>query len=260
MRRFKTVSGAPQSVGTALERTQAVAVFETGLRLLQNEALQKKSDIEGATRIVEALGLPSHHDFQKNWDTLKCLAHVLLTTPADQPILDAGSGARGVILRWLHAFGYRNLYACDRIEVDQSLFLEPLKIQFKKQDLANTTYTDGQFAAISCISVIEHGVDLDSFFKEMSRILRPQGRLLISTDYWSEPVDCSGIYPYGREHGEMKIFTAKEAVEFVEVAARYQLMPTFAINLETNEKAVRWNRVDRKYTFLFVALEKTATH
>ena len=242
-----------------LSHGTAAAVLATGANLLRNEALADKAGILGATKILETLGLSSHHDFQKNWDTLKCLAHILGSVPQNASILDAGSGSRGVILQWLYALGYRDLWACDRLAVNLSRF-NSMGIRFSCQDLAQTTYEDNQFGAIASVSVIEHGVDLQSFFKEMSRILRPGGRLLISTDYWNDPIDCSGIYPYGVEHGEMKIFTAKEAAAFIETAARFGLQPTSDVDLKTSERAVRWNRVDRDYTFLFIAFEKQAAH
>lgn len=217
--------------------------------------LQTKREQAAATRLVEFLGFEGHHDYQKNWDTLKCLAYMLGETPERGPVLDAGSGAKAVVLRWLHSLGYRDLYACDLVPANTKL-LEPLGINFTQQDLTATTYPNDFFQAVTSISVIEHNVPLDKFVVEMRRILKPGGLLLVSTDYWPEPVDCSGIYPYGEAAGEMKLFDRASIADFIALAkaASFELCdaPSFA----TRERAVRWERVDRDYTFFFVAFRK----
>ena len=58
--------------------------------------------------------------------------------------------------------------------------------------------------------VIEHGVDVHAYLKEMSRLLKPDGYILTSTDYWHEPIDTKGLYPYGKALGEMKVFTRED--------------------------------------------------
>src|SRR3546814_14851469 len=92
----------------------------------------------------------------------------------------------------------------------------------------------------------------------MRRILRPGGLLLVSTDYWSEPVDCTGIFPYGREAGEMHVFSARELRELSALAAAHQLEPCSPFDPTTREKAVRWERVDRDPTFAVLAFRPRA--
>lgn len=217
--------------------------------------LQTKSEQSAASRLVELLGLESHHDRQKNWDTLKCLVYLLAEVDRDGPILDAGSGAKAVILHWLSALGYRRLYACDVAPAEPGVFARH-GIQFTKQDLTETCYPDKFFQAVTSISVIEHNVPLKEFVTEMSRILKPGGLLLVSTDYWPEPIDCSGIYPYGEASGEMKLFDKTSISQLIDLAkeASFEFCqtPFFA----AKERAVRWERVDRDYTFFFLALRK----
>ncbi|MFQ5563811.1 MAG: class I SAM-dependent methyltransferase [Parvularculaceae bacterium] len=217
--------------------------------------LQTRSEQSAATRLVELLGFEGHHDHQKNWDTLKCLAYVLGEGDRNGPILDAGSGAKAVVLRWLHALGYRRLYACDLMPANTRL-LDPLGIEFTQQDLTATTYADNFFKAVTSISVIEHNVPLDKFVAEMHRILQPRGLLLVSTDYWPDPVDCSGIYPYGKEAGEMKIFSRNTLSEFIALAKDASFELCAPPKYEARERAVRWERVDRDYTFFFAAFRK----
>jgi SAM-dependent methyltransferase len=218
--------------------------------------LQTLREKTAAVQLVDFLGLESHHDPQKNWDTLKCLAYLLEESLPEGPVLDAGSGDKAVILRWLHRLGRRDLYACD-IQPARSEQLQRFGIEFTRQDLTATTYPDNFFAAVTSISVIEHNVPLDAFVWEMRRILKPGGLLLVSTDYWPEPVDCSGIYPYGEAAGEMKLFDRVSIADFIALAEAASFELCEAPRFAAQERAVRWERVDRDYTFFFVAFRKT---
>lgn len=233
----------------------AAAVFRVAESLGDCGALRHASWIDASSRLVASLGLPSHHDRQKDWDSLKVLSYIVNEHEPDTPVLDAGSGARSVILNWLSLLGYRRLAACDRTPVPPD-FYRRRGISFSVQDMSRTSYADGSFGAIASVSVIEHGVDLPAFFREMHRLLRPGGHLLVSTDYWPDPVDTTGIFPYGVEFGEMKIFTRAEAEAFCAVATGIGLTPCAPVDFTAADRAVRWERVDRDYTFLFVAFRK----
>src|SRR3546814_7463660 len=79
--------------------------------------------------------------------------------------------------------GYRELYACDLLRKAPGFF-ETYGIRFSVQDLTRTDYPEAFFHAVTCVSVIDHNVDLAGFGAEMRRILRPGGLLLISAAYW----------------------------------------------------------------------------
>jgi SAM-dependent methyltransferase len=217
-------------------------------------ALLNRSEIEGASIMADLLGLPSHHDPQKNWDCMKSLNYILEEGDIITPVLDAGSGSNSVILKWLNLLGYEKLYACDvRHKAVKSSF-----INYSTQDITKTNYPDGYFQAITSISVIEHGVPIDKFTVEMARILRPGGILLVSTDYWDKPIDCKGIYPYGEVMGEMMILQPHEIQELSQTALKNGLKLCAPLELRVDEKAVRWERVNREYTFIFLAFRKVA--
>ena len=42
------------------------------------------------------------------------------------------------------------------------------------------------FDYVTSLSVIEHGVNIEKYFREMSRIIKSNGYLLTSTDYWPD--------------------------------------------------------------------------
>jgi SAM-dependent methyltransferase len=221
--------------------------------MFQAAPLKTEAERVAATALVRLLGLPSHHDAQKNWDTIKCLFHVLALGDRQGPVLDVGS-SRAVILQWLASLGYEALHACDILDVSGRF--EGTEINFSVQDLAATDYATGYFQAITSISVIEHGVTPNDYFREMSRLLRPRGLLLTSTDYWSEPVECAGIYPYGVGSAPMHVFGPSEIESLVEVAREHRLELSSPLDLSTVQKAVRWERVDREYTFMFLSMRK----
>ena len=231
-------------------------IFRLMNQIEQCGVLQYKKEYYAASKIVKWLGLPYHHDRQKNWDSLKTLYYILSEIhDLQSPILDAASGYHSAILRWLALLGYKNLFACD-IRESRPFQYKLRNINFSVQDIIQTNYPDGFFQGVTCISVIEHNIQLDLFLQEMARILQSGGLLLLSTDYWSEPVDCSGIYPYGKEMGEMKIFTQDEIEIFVNMAEDKGFSLCTTLNLDTKERVIRWERVNREYTFLFMAFRK----
>jgi hypothetical protein len=54
----------------------------------------------------------------------------------------------------------------------------------------------------------------------------------------------------------MKVFQPQEIHEFIHMAEASGLQVCGALDLQTRERAVRWDRVDREYTFAFFALQK----
>ncbi len=232
------------------------AIVDYLARLRECRPLLDRIECDAATRVVEAAGLPSHHDPQKNWDTFKCIAHIVAEGDLEAPVLDAGAGVRVVAQRWLHQLGYRELYGCDLKPTVVKPAYASLGFKMSAQKMEATTYPSGFFQAVTSISVIEHGVELNGFAREMARILRPGGLLLVSTDYWSEPIDCSGIYPYGEDAPEMKILTPADIEGFVGACAGAGLELCEPLQLQTRTKAIRWERTDRDYTFIFLAFRK----
>lgn len=239
-----------------MDSALSVAMVDYLARLRECRPLQTRLEADAATAVVEAIGLPSHHDPQKNWDTFKAVAYVKSLHDIDGPVLDAGTGVRVVTPRWLHQLGYRELYGCDLKPTVVKPQYASLGIKVSAQDLTKTDYADGFFQAVTCISVIEHNVPLKAFAHEMGRIIRPGGLLLVSTDYWHEYIDCEGIYPYGEEAGTMKIIEPKELLQFVADCQDAGLELCEPLQLETQDKAIRWERTDRDYTFMFLAFRR----
>ena len=96
--------------------------------------------------------------------------------PVGQKVLDLGAG-RGAFTQKLYELGY-DVHACD-------LFPEIFrfdKVECKKVDITDKyPYADDSFDLVIGIEISEHITDHETFFSETSRILKPDGKLYIST-------------------------------------------------------------------------------
>ena len=159
------------------------------------------------------------------------------------------------LLPWLYLYGYRRLEGIDLIYED---VIESDPIRYQPMDLTATTFTDASFDAIACLSVIEHGVDLEAFIRESARLLRPGGVLVASTDYWCEPVDTGGQEAYG---GPIRILGPADLAAMDEHARSVGLRPLGDVPAggpTCQDKVVRWERFGLDYTFVTIAYQKPA--
>jgi SAM-dependent methyltransferase len=201
------------------------------------------------------LGRPNHAvdlfpDPIKSWDVLRTIEAIASSVEQEGPVLDIGSVASAV-LPCLHALGYRNLTGIDLDERVRSMFYAG-EIEYGVEDLTRTTRPDGSFAAITAVSVIEHGAADEPLLAEIARLLRPGGIFVFSTDYWPEKIDTDGKLLFGLP---WRIFSAEEVETLLERAARYGLAPRSDPRShirEVDERAVRFG--GRSYTFLYGAL------
>lgn len=219
--------------------------------------LDSKESIVEASNLVNKIGLTSHHDPQKNWDTLKMVAEIFLCETKAPIVLDAGSGAKSVNSQWIRKLcPDARLYACDRVEKPVKDFKKN-NIEFSIQDMSNTDYPDEFFDYITSLSVIEHGVDVFSFLDESIRILKHGGKLLISTDYWDTKINTEHKFPYGEKYGPMIIFSKEEIEKIIDYAESigFKLVGSKS-NLRCTSKAITWERMQENYTFAFLSLIK----
>lgn len=217
-----------------------------------NSVLRTQEEVDKAVSQVKSLGLRVRGDLPKNWDSLATLDYILKNTDKNARIFDAGAALYSVILPWLFLYGYKNLIG------GNCIFRKRIKrgpILYEYCDITKTNYENNSFDVVTCLSVIEHGVDLNSYFKEMSRILKVGGILITSTDYYETPMDTKGQVAYGVS---IHIFTKEEIEEALNISERYGLFLTAPLDLTCNEKVVCWKQYDLRFTFLnFVLRKKT---
>jgi SAM-dependent methyltransferase len=190
------------------------------------------------------LRLPLHHDKPKNWDALGALSTIVASCGPAARVLDAGSARYSSILPWLRLYGSTDLIGVN-LEFDRDVRRDG--VLFSYGDITATTFPDDRFDAVTCLSVIEHGVPIPGFLAEAARILRPGGILVISTDFDQDPPDTSGHLAYGEP---VKIFGPDDVRKIVEQAAGLGLELQGDLRLSHAERPVHWSRTGLDFTFI----------
>jgi SAM-dependent methyltransferase len=217
---------------------------------IANGTLKNKAEWEAALANGKRLHVPLHRGAEKNWDHLAAVTTILANTDRSARILDAGAEIYSNVLPALFLYGYRELYG---INLDFTAPSRRGPIRYTPGDLTGTPFPDGFFDAITCLSVIEHGVPLHDYFREMYRLLKPQGLLITSTDYYADPIDTQGHFAHGTP---IKIFSRLKIEAALDLARSVGFETTGAVDLECDEKPIRWEPFGLDYTFLLFTLRK----
>jgi SAM-dependent methyltransferase len=242
VRRNSRVLSTP-AVPSALPKVEPTAV------------LQDDADWRDAVDEARKRGLPLHRDLPKNWDTVGAASTVLSRVGPRGRVLDAGAARYSTLLIWLYLYGLRDLVG---INLE---FRRPVHhghdgcVAFEPGDATATRFEAGSFDAVTCLSVIEHGVPIPEFLAEAARLLRPGGVLVVSTDYDAEPPDTTGHTAYG---APVHVFSPTEIEELIKHAdeAGFELDGTFSSNHP--ERPVHWKRVGLDFTFVRITFTRRA--
>lgn len=143
-----------------------------------NRALRTHEESAAALAQLKTLRLHRHFNPPKNWDALAALDLILNRTETMGRILDAGGEVYSPLVEWLSLYGYRHLHVVN-LAFEGDFTRGP--IQYRKGDCTATPYPSGYFDVVTCLSVIEHGVDPERFLRESRRILRDTGVLIAQT-------------------------------------------------------------------------------
>lgn len=217
---------------------------------IENGTLKSRAEWEQVLDHARKLRVPLHRAPEKNWDHLAAVSTILVHTSPSACILDAGAEFYSNVLPALFAYGYRDLYGINLS------FTDPARrgpIRYLPGDLTRTPFPNEHFDAITCLSVIEHGVPLDAYFREMHRLLKPGGLLITSTDYYPTSIDTRGMVAHG---SPIKIFSKLEIQAALALAEKIGFKPTGNLDLECAEKPIRWKDYGLEYTFLIFTLRK----
>jgi SAM-dependent methyltransferase len=215
-----------------------------------NGTLKSRAERDAATESGKRLHVPLHRGDEKNWDHLAAVSIILANTDRSARILDAGAEIYSNVLPALFLYGYRELYGINLS------FTDPVRrgpIRYIPGDLTQAPFADGFFDAIACLSVIEHGVPLNEYFREQYRLLRPGGLLITSTDYFPTAIDTQGQFAHGTP---IKIFSKPEIEAALELAQSTGFELTGAVDLDCVEKPIRWEQYGLEYTFVLFTLRK----
>jgi SAM-dependent methyltransferase len=200
-----------------LEQSQIAAAT----RELQRRGLRDPAPAVGtAGRIVRRLlRRPDPALVLKTWDVRRSLDAFLARLDPSEAILDMGCFACDM-LPALKRLGYRNLFG---IDLNPAVLQMPDAnvINYTVGDLLCTPWPDGHFAGISAISVIEHQVPDDELCREVSRLLRPGGLFVFTTDFWPQKI----VTTERMFDRDWRIFDVTEIEALVAVAQSHNLHP-----------------------------------
>ena len=217
---------------------------------LPNATLQTRAEWQQAFEQAKQQHIPLHRGPEKNWDHVAAVFAILSHTTTSACILDAGSEFYSNVLPALFVYGYRNLYGIN-LSFTSPAHRGP--IQYLPGDITRTTFPDAHFDAVTCLSVIEHGVPLDAYLREMHRVLKPGGLLITSTDYYPTPIETHGQTAHG---SPIKVFTKPEIQQLLKLAIEIGFEPTGDLNLECTDRPIRWDQFNLEYTFVIFTLRK----
>lgn len=185
----------------------------------------------------------------KSWDILKTVEFLEERIARDAPVVDLGAYA-SEILPALHRLNYTGLTG---IDLNPRLPAMPHGdyVKYMVGDIYRTGFADASFAAITAISVIEHGFDAEGLLTEVSRLLKPGGYFVASVDYWPEKIDTRGVTAFGMD---WMIFSREELESFFAMASDHGLELCGSADYEAGEPTVKW--LGKSYTFAWLALKK----
>ena len=238
--------------------------------MIHNSVLKNSYEVNYAIDCLDSLGLFPHPDRVKSWDTYK-MVDIINKADRDSLILDVGCNC-SPIMSMLKILGFKNLYGCDlfprsmhytSMEGDYSLntliteIYEDQTFNISVQDLEKTNFNDNMFDFITSLSVIEHGVNIQNYFREMNRILKKDGMLLTSTDYWPDKIVNGVKTKDNPRHKPDNIFSREEIeTKIIKTAEQYGFVLTELIDFTYEDKVVHWDITGLDYTFIFFALKK----
>ncbi len=236
--------------GVAVEKLPSDPAVMMWLSNQTNSALQDHSTVNSCKQITALAGLPLHVDGPKNWDNLTAIWNTILTTDPMLPVMDVAATPESAYLPSLRMLGYKDLVSINLTQTETEIIDG---VTYKHGDCTGTDFPSDHFGFIACLSVVEHGVDIDKFMAESARILRLGGHLLVSTDYWQQPVDTMGQMAFG---SPVKVFDISDVMAMIDAGKRHGLQVTGNVRFDCNEKVVNWIGMD--YTFINVLFQKIA--
>jgi SAM-dependent methyltransferase len=240
--------------------------------MIYNSVLKTSSEVTLAKKRLKQMNLFSHHGSEKSWDTCKMI-EIINIADRNCFILDVGCNG-SPILPMLKRLGFRNLYGCDFLLKPKynATFMKIVCRFYKReylpivemyhdhafnlsiQNLEKTSYPDHIFEYITSLSVIEHGVNISEYFREMARILKKGGYLLTSTDYWPEKI--ANTKTIISNNNPDKVFSKAEIDSLIEIADKYGLRLIEPIDYTYRDKVVNWKKTGLEYTFIFFGMRK----
>ena len=191
-------------------------------------------------------------DKRKSWDVHKTVTFLEERLSRDAPILDLGAFASEIPCA-LHRLGFSRVVGVD---LNRRMGAMPYanRVDYVIGDFHRTPFVNGAFAAVTAISVIEHGFEPEKLMSEVGRLLIPGGYFVGSFDYWPDKIDTSGIDLFGMD---WRIFSRRDVGELLAKAATASLVDDGPVSLDATDRVIRSG--GKQYTFAWFSLRKSGT-
>lgn len=212
--------------------------------------LKSHKEVDECTYLLHRLGLEPHGIHFKNWD----LANIIPEVDSGN-FLDMGSSDSYILKNLLLKKISGKLYGIDLRKPDN-----PLRgVNYTVGNLLSTGFPDKYFKNISCLSVIEHGVDFHKFAVETARLLDEGGKLFVTFDYW-EPRVVSNVKLYGLAWQPLD---KKLVMELILECERQKLYPVQEMDWTLGKAIINKSNYSPdplvSYTFGLVTFQKRST-
>jgi hypothetical protein len=204
-------------------------------------------------------GIPHHTWFEKNWDNFQ--AHQLIMgcnkEPGDISLLELGYGGLSIysMCKFLGVGRYtgvdlkRSHHDFLLTYLDYFKGRTPKRYRLIKGDLLKQRFRE-KFNLVICNSVIEHGINVASFFKACKSYCGETSLLFITFDYCNPKIDMSRA-DLSMVGGKWDIFCKDSVMEIIALAQKegFKLIDkTTATVLNSNSPCVI-DYAGLKYTF-----------
>ena len=203
----------------------------------------------GALHVIRTRSRLPPSDWRKSWDLEKTVSLIESSAPKDATILDLGAFGSAMIPA-LARLGYRNVVG---IDLNPRVRYGPRRdvVRYIVADFHETGLTDGSCDVVTAMSTIEHGWQGERLLAEVSRLLKPGGLFIASTDYWPAKIDTSGVIAFGMP---WIIFSEDEMRGLISIAATNRLVPAGSLDFSAADPVISWN--GRTYTFAHLVLKR----
>jgi SAM-dependent methyltransferase len=210
--------------------------------------LQSWDEVGDAVRRLRSSELPGHVIPEKHWD-LALLAEMTDDLPRDAAVADFGCAGL-YALELLARQRFRHIIGLD-LSVPWQHRIRAFRRRARgagyklcRRDITASRLPAASVRAISCLSVVEHGVDVTALAAEIARVLVPGGRALVTTDYWPDPPDTGPAQHFGLP---WRIFGRSDLKDLIATFEAAGLAGTEANVPDVGQPLVHWGGCD--YTF-----------
>lgn len=193
-----------------------------------NEYLKTRSQIDESTNWLKENGFVTHPISCKDWELKKITEQL-----TDGDLLDMGADGSFVLHNAIKKGTKGRKAGIDLAEVTGDNKAEG--VEYYRGNLMRTDFGDEEFDMVVCCSVLEHEVDFKKFAEEVSRVLRPGGKAIVSFDYWPDKVNTDGLLLYGLK---WNILSDGDVIDLVEACHNCDLEVTANIDWSTGDAVI----------------------